>query len=950
MHFRTNSWLFTLPKAFRYFLAAAVVLGCFATGLLAQRARITEAIDNSRRVRLSGHMHPLARAEFDRGRVDPSMPLESLNLILKPSANQQEALNQLLAAQQDPSSPDYHRWLTPEEYADRFGANPGDISQVTQWLEQRGFHVTAIARARNWISFSGTAGQVASAFGAEIHRYQVNSETHFANAAEPSVPEAFSVIVQGIRGLSDFRMKPLLRPRTSPVAAPQQPAYTSSTSGNHYLSPDDFATIYDLKPLYGAGINGAGQKLVVTGQTQINLSDIEQFRTRFNLPPNDPQVMLVPNTRDPGISSNDVAEADLDLELSGAAAPNASITFLYSYDVMNAAQYAIDQNLAPVLSISYGSCETETTTTDARTFQAWAQQGNAEGITWVAATGDSGGADCIAPGDNTDGGPSVDVPASIPEVTGMGGTEFNEGLGQFWSTTNNVNGGSALSYIPEMAWNDSSSGNPGAGGGGASVIFLKPPWQTGAGVPNDNARDVPDISLSASPEHDGFMIYTGGQLQIYGGTSVASPSFAGIATLLNQYVVLNGVQSSPGLGNMNPKLYALAQTAPGAFHDITTGNNIVTVTCGPRSQNCTSGSFGFATGPGYDQATGLGSLDVSVLFTAWSGKSGFISRSTPSMTLSSGAASILSSTSATITATVRSSNGGTPSGAVTFYFGGVSLGSATLAGAGGSASASVTVSGADLPVGADSITAQYSGDTSYAGATASVVINVSDSTSGAPSIAALANGASFRQSFAPGMAMTVFGSGLAPSTWSASTLPLPAQLAGVSVSINGIGAPLYYVSPTQLNIQIPFEVPANALVSLHVTNNGHIASTAFTTQATAPGIFIDAAGSLVPVNRASTGQTISLYMTGQGAVSPTIATGEAPPLGTSVANLPAPQQPVKLTVGGVPAQIQFVGIPPTLVGVTQINFVVPTGLARGTQAVVVSIGGISSPPASLTIQ
>jgi len=544
----------------------------------------------------------------------------------------------------------------------------------------------------------------------------------------------------------------------------------------------------------------------------------------------------------------------------------------------------------------------------------------------------------------------VDVPASIPEVTGLGGTEFNEGLGQFWSTTNNINGGSVLSYIPEMAWNDSSPDNPAAGGGGASVIFLKPSWQTGAGVPKDNARDVPDLSLSASPEHDGFMVYTGGQLQIYGGTSVASPSFAGIATLLNQYLVLNGVQSSPGLGNMNPKLYALAQTAPGAFHDITAGNNFVTVTCGVRAQNCTSGSFGFAAGPGYDQATGLGSLDANVLFTAWSGKSSSISRSAPSMILSAGAASIVSSASATITATVTSSNGGTPSGTVAFYFKGASLGSATLAGAGGSASASVTVSGADLPVGADSITAQYSGDTSYAGATASVVINVSDSTSGAPSIAALANGASFRQSFAPGMAMTIFGSGLAPSTWSASTLPLPAQLAGVSVTINGIGAPLYYVSPTQLNIQIPYEVPVNALVSLQVTNNGHTASTVFTTQAAAPGIFIDASGSLVPVNSASTGQIISLYMTGQGAVSPTIGTGEAPPLGTSVANLPAPQQHVTVTAGGVPAQIQFVGIPPTLVGVTQINFVVPTGLASGTQAVVVSIGGMSSPPATLTIQ
>ena len=948
MRFRTN--LPTPTSPLRYLLTALLLLWCFPPGLMAQRDRITEAITNARRAPLSGHVHPLARAEFDRGPADPSMAMPELGLMLKPSAGQQAALDQLLAAQQDPTSQDYHRWLTPEEYADRFGASPDDISRITQWLEQQGFHVTGIARARNWISFSGSAGQVTSAFRTEIHRYAINGENYFANATEPSIPAVLGTVVQGIRGLHNFRMKPLLKPRSATSAAPEQPAYTSS-SGNHYLSPDDFATIYDIKPLYSAGIDGSGQKIVITGQTQINLSDIEQFRTQFNLPANDPQVLLVPNTRDPGIaSSGDLAEADLDLELAGAVAPNASITFVYSSDIMNAVQYAIDQNLAPVVGISYGSCEIETPSSDALTFQSWARQGNAQGITWVAASGDSGGADCISPGDNTDGGPSVDVPASIPEVTGLGGTEFNEGSAQFWNNTNNVNGGSVLSYIPEIVWNDSSSGNPSASGGGVSTIFLKPSWQAGSGVPTDNARDVPDISLSASADHDGFMIYTGGKLQIYGGTSVASPSFSGIATLLNQYLVSHGVQSSPGLGNMNQKLYGLAQTAASAFHDVTVGNNIVSVVCGARARNCTPGSYGFNAGPGYDLATGLGSIDVQAFFSAWSGQSGSISRSTPSMKLSAGAGAIPSSGSTTVTATVTSSNGGAPSGTVAFSFGSVSLGSATLTGAAGSASGSITVSGAQLPVGADSITAQYSGDSSYSSATASITINVSASTPGTPSIASLANGASFRQGFAPGMALTVFGSGLAPSTWSATGVPLPAQLAGVSATINGIDAPLYYVSSNQLNIQIPYEAPVSGSVSLQVTNNGHTAVTTFSTQAAAPGIFTDATGALVPNKAASAGQVISLYITGQGAVQPTIATGAAPPLGTSVVNLPAPLQSSTVAVGGVPAQIQFIGIPPTLVGVTQINFVVPTGLARGTQTVIVSIGGVSSVPASLTIQ
>lgn len=925
-----------------------VLLFVCAAELIAQVNRITAPVDNARRTVLTGHGHPLARVGFDRGAVDSSLALPSMTLMLKQSPSQQAELAQLLAAQQDPSSPAYHHWLTPEEYADRFGASPDDIAKMTNWLTAQGFTVTAIARGRTWISFSGTAGQVAHALGAEIHNYEVSGELHYASSTEPTIPAAFGTVVQSIRGLNDFRMKPMLKPHGAVPAASQQPLYTSPTSGNHFIAPDDFATIYDIKPLYIAGINGSGQKLVVAGQTQINISDIETFRSRFNLPASVPQIMLVPGTIDPGISQSDLPEADLDLELAGAAAPNASILFLYSNDVMNAVQYAIDQNLAPVISISYGSCEPETPTSDALTFQQWAQQGNAQGITWVAASGDSGGADCISQGSSNDGEASVDVPASIPEVTGMGGTEFSGGTGQFWSSTNNTNSGSAFGYIPEIVWNDSTPGNPGASGGGASMIFAKPSWQTGPGVPNNSARNVPDLSLTASADHDGFMIITGGQLQIYGGTSVASPSFAGIVTLLNQYVVTKGVQSSAGLGNINTKLYALAQTAAGAFHDITVGNNIVTVTCGARARNCTPGSYGFNAGTGYDEATGLGSIDVNSFFTAWSGGSVSSPRATPSVTVTAAAASITSSGSTTLTAIVSSTNGGTPTGTVSFSYNGVGLGTATLSGSGGSATASVTVSGTQLAVGSDSITAQYSGDASYSPAGASITINITAAT-GKPSIAGVTNGASFRQGFAPGGVLTIFGSSLAPGISSASMVPLPTQLGGVTVSINGVTAPLYYVSASQLNIQIPYETPANATVSLQIMNNGQTISSTFATQNVAPGIFTDANGALVPAKTASAGQIISLYLTGAGAVSPSIATGAAPPLGTAVANLPRPVQSLTVSVGGTVVQPQFAGIPPELVGVVQVNFAVPSGLS-GSQSVVVNIGGVSSPPATLTIQ
>jgi subtilase family serine protease len=182
-----------------------------------------------------------------------------------------------------------------------------------------------------------------------------------------------------------------------------------------------------------------------------------------------------------------------------------------------------------------------------------------------------------------------------------------------------------LSYIPKIAWNDSTARSLSGTGGGASVFFSKPSWQTGTGVPTDGARDVLDVSLSASANHDGFMIYSNGKVSIVGGTSVGAPLFAGITALMNQYMS-SSVQSTAGLGNINPKLYSLAQTTPNVFHDITTGDNIIDVTCSARSRNCTPGPVGFRAGVGYDQVTGLGSVDVYNLVMAWNTQSGATDR------------------------------------------------------------------------------------------------------------------------------------------------------------------------------------------------------------------------------------------------------------------------------------------------------------------------------------
>ena len=597
-----------------------------AIGLRAQPNRVVEPINPGLSIELPNNVPYNAQTQYDQGPVAPSFSMTAIILMVKPSSQQQAALSQLLADQQNPSSPNYHRWLTPEQYADRFGLSSADLDKIADWLRSQGFVVTYTAHGRNWIAFDGTAGEVAQAFRTEIHRYVVGGQTHFANATNPSIPAALADVIAGFRGLHDFHPRPLYH-QTKPVApGPNQPRYTDPTFTN-YLAPDDIATIYDLFTIFNAGYTGTGLSLMVMGQTDIALSDINDFRAMFNLSYNPPTTTLVPFSKDPG-TTGDLGEADLDLEWTGAVARGATIIYVYSTDVFTSASYAIDQSpiLAPVMSFSYGGCEAEDMSFLASD-RTLAQQAVAEGITWVASSGDTAAAECdLETATVATHGLAVEVPSSIPEVTAVGGTEFNEGFGSYWSFTNGPNWGSAQSYIPEMAWNDTlSRGTLSGSGGGVSIYYPVPSWQTGAGFPNNGFRDVPDVSFTASADHDGYMICTAGSCPgptpLYGftpigGTSVATPVFAGMLTLLNQYLVTIGAQGQVGLGNINPKLYSLAQNAAAAvYHDITVGNNIVP--CQIGTPNCTTGSFGYNAGPGYDMATGLGSVDGTNLLVAW---------------------------------------------------------------------------------------------------------------------------------------------------------------------------------------------------------------------------------------------------------------------------------------------------------------------------------------------
>lgn len=942
-------------------LGAAVALLCVSAWAAdAQRDRITKPVDDLQRFTLTGHLRPEATPANDRGPVDPTLKLSYVTLNFSQTPAQKADLAQLLADQQNPKSANYHRWLTPEQYAGRFGLSQGDLNAVKAWLQGEGLTIVNTARGGDWVAVSGAAAQIENAFQTKIHRYQVNGVAHFANAVEPSVPAAIGSVVMSIRGLTDFRMKP------RSVKAHYNSA---SVCGGNCLGPADLAAIYDITPVYNAGIDGSGIKMAVAGQTNVYPSDIQQFRSTFGLTPNLPAMLLVPGSSNPGylVDSGDLSEADLDLEWTGAVAPKASITYVFANDVMDAIQYAIDENIAPVVSSSYGGCEQETESSQLSAFQSWAQKGNAFGITWFNASGDYGAADCD---DNRNPGLTVDAPGSIPEVTDVGGTEFNEGGAGYWSSTANpATGLSALGYIPEIAWNDSAADSePSASGGGVSVFFAKPSWQTGPGVPANNFRNVPDVSLNASADHDPYVVYTPPSSQgcsteecAFGGTSASAQVFAGIAALLNQYVVATGKQSAPGLGNLNAQLYSLAKTSslPSAggptraiFHDITIGNNIVTAQCGSGrfSNNANCVPVGYNAGPNFDQVTGLGSVDVWNLLTGFNGGGAVIvpPPSTVTITLTSNLTSMATSDVAFLIATATNSTGVTPTGDVYFTAGSIQLGSAALVGSNGIATATLPVSGSQIGLATTNsqmVTATYDGNSSDS-ITASVTFSARavSAANSTPSISGITNAGSYAQTYAPGEIVAIFGSNLASSTDSASTVPFPLTTAGVSATLNGEAMPLWYVSPTQMNLQIPYEAPVGSEVILEINNNGKVVSQTMLVAPAAPGIFTlpgttDIANGL-PAPHAGTETT--LYLTGIGAVNPSIATGAAPAADTLLTNLPVPVQNVTVTVNGVPTSVEFDGIIWGLVGVAQINFIVPSGTPAGTVPVVVKIGSASA--------
>ena len=911
------------------------------SAVCAQPNRTPTPIDVSRRVAVRSRALRFVNPNDDLGPVEGDFSIAGITLKLARSAAQQADLDQLLLAQQNPTSPHFHRWLTPEQFAGRFGVNESDLTQVQQWLRAQGFTVDYTARSRTYLKFSGTAQQVRSAFHTEIHRYRAGGRIQYANASQPSLPAALAGLAAGISGLDDFRPQPLYR-----EAVPRM----NGGRGTHYLGPADFAAIYDVAPLYSQGIDGTGQKIAVVGQAGIVTSDIDAFRAKFGLGATKLQNILVPGFGTSFGNSQSVVEADLDIEWAGAVAPQATIVYVYGPDAWDdAAAYAIDQQFAPVVSVSYDyGCELYDLI-DLGEWRAKAQEANAKGITILAASGDIGAAGCefldtpvpvIA-----QSGLGVSEPASIPEVTAMGGTEFSEGGDVYWNAD-----GSAQGYIPEQAWNDTLLvGVFDATGGGASIYFAQPSWQTGPGVPNDGMRHIPDLSFPASNEHDPVYIYTGGKGALVGGTSCAAPMMAGVMALLNQYA------AQPGVGNINPALYRMAQSTPQAFHDIVNGDNMVP--CADGSPDCAGGFVGWAAGPGYDSATGLGSLDVASLVTAWSSAAAVnasvvasinqnpVFQGTPDAHGNRWQFQLRLTEEAGVGATLTgfTINGADYSTQVASLFGSASIP------AGGSIFASYGFQTLPDP---SNVVFGFSG-VDASGAAWTTALTVPFEGAQTPlAVNGISNAASGQQAFALGMIVSVYGAGLGDFAQAAGATPLPGMMAGLEAWVynrNGstlFSTPLYYVSPNQVNLQIPYDLnlgPATLVVGGPWGGD----SINFTLSASAPGIFMFPDGSVNPSRTARAGDEVVMFITGDGLTSPPLIAGWTPGEGET----PVPQLPVSITVGGtaVAQPFAFIGVPSWSVGVTQINFNIPGNVPLGPQPVVVTVGSASSLPATITI-
>ena len=754
-------------KAWKFALLAIVLL--FVPGIHAQQStqtlsahsaaspQIVDAIDEGKLVALpKSSLSPFSSAR-DLGVVSPDMVLGRLQLLLKRSPSQEAGLQSLLSAQQDIHSPLYHHWLTPQEFGEQFGPAQEDIDKITGWLQSKGIVVTKVATGRSSIEFSATHGQIQSAFHTQLHWFDTKSGRQYSNVSNPTIPAALSPVVVGINSLNSMVSRPLShvvgQKSGNGSVSGNPPSFLSG--GSNYLAPGDFWTIYNATPAETAGITGKGVTIGIAGRSDVAASDVASFRSTYLGSAYSGTYQQIVNGPDPGTPSGDDTENALDVEWASALAPDAKVVLVSSMingadGVYLSAQYLIDNNLADIVSVSYGSCESFEWGWLISYSQMW-EQAAAQGITVAVAAGDSGSAGCdddqLAAAQF---GLQVNSLASSPYNVAVGGTEFVDQAGS-WGTSMSstpLPGTSAQSYIPEEVWNESQTYTTlYAGSGGASNCYFatldgydttgcgggvpKPNWQAGVtGIPVDGVRDLPDLSFTAAM-HDGYLVILQGKTLVVGGTSAATPAFAGVMALVNQK--FGGRQ-----GIANYQLYSLAGQEYGAsgaenqttlqscnaslaqnlgnscvFYDVTSGSNAVP--CLGGTENCSatsSGTLGMLTGynagAGYDLASGLGSINISNLLNAWSVAAKGVSPTTTGLAISPTSDIVHGSPVSVKTTVAPTSGSGTPTGSVSLFANGVAI--ATMQLSNGSWSGSISA----LPGGQYEVTANYSGDSSYA--------------------------------------------------------------------------------------------------------------------------------------------------------------------------------------------------------------------------------------------
>jgi hypothetical protein len=710
-------------------VALLVVAGfyiCFSQPALGQSTpisnRVLEPVDDAKTFRVQGTVSSLVRKSTDAGRLPGDRKLGQMLLMLSPTKEQNAALESLIKELHTPSSPKYHQWLKPLEVGARFGVSEQDAAAVKGWLQSQGFEVKRVATSRRFIAFSGTVAQVESAFHTEMHTYSLNGRNFIANSKDIQLPAALSSVVRGVVRLNST-------PRSGDVKLVGKATYDQSkhqitfSDGQHAITPADFATIYNLNLLYQNGINGAGQSIAIVARSDFNPRDVLDFFALFGLPFNG--FFLTINGDDPGDEPGADVEATLDLTWSMALAPGATPNIVISQSnfadgVDISAAFIVDNDLAPVMNESFSNCEQVLGPVGTQFYYSLWAQAAAEGISAVVSSGDNGGAGCDDPGSGffAQNGFAVSGIASTPFNVAVGGTEFDDTANPslYWSDSNDpTTKASALSYIPEKVWNESSidaaSVNLFAGSGGVSTLWPKPDWQIGPGVPNDGMRDVPDVALNAA-SHDGYVLcFAGscenGQVFIVAGTSASAPSFAAIMALVNQ-------QTGAPQGTPNFVLYQLAAQHPEVFHDITSGDNKV-----PDA----NGNFtvGFPAGSGYDLATGLGSFDANALVTNWTN----VQFNSTNINLTGPASgTFVHGAGVPVTATVTAGSGGSiPTGNVAFFTdnplglsAALGVGFATLDNTG-----NVNASLKAIPGGTHNLTARYAGDVKFSASTSNSI-------------------------------------------------------------------------------------------------------------------------------------------------------------------------------------------------------------------------------------